>query len=101
MPSITVRNIPEQVHRRLRIRAAKNGRSMEAELRAVLALVTGLGREKPESKGESDLNANGSAPPAVSGDDLVLDENEMLLREGDTLQKVRAILKARAVDEAA
>ncbi|MFN0025177.1 MAG: FitA-like ribbon-helix-helix domain-containing protein [Parvularculaceae bacterium] len=42
MPSVTVRHVPEEVHRRLRIRAARNGRSMEAELRQVLALAAGL-----------------------------------------------------------
>lgn len=101
MPSITVRNIPEPVHRRLRIRAARNGRSMEAELRAILALVTGSSREKPHLKGESASDAKASAASAASGDDLVLFEDEMLPQEDDALQKVRAILKAKAVNEAA
>ena len=33
MPSITVRNVPDDVHRALRVRAARHGRSPEAELR--------------------------------------------------------------------
>ena len=36
MSSITVRNIPEETHRALRVRAAKAGRSTEAEVRATL-----------------------------------------------------------------
>lgn len=36
MASITVRNLPDEVHRALRIRAAQNGRSTEAEIRAIL-----------------------------------------------------------------
>lgn len=36
MSSITVRNIPEETHRALRVRAAKAGRSTEAEVRAIL-----------------------------------------------------------------
>ncbi len=36
MPVLTVRNVPEETKRRLRIRAAEHGRSMEAELRAIL-----------------------------------------------------------------
>jgi len=36
MASITVRNIPDEVHRALRARAAKHGRSTEAEVRAIL-----------------------------------------------------------------
>ncbi|MGY0195474.1 FitA-like ribbon-helix-helix domain-containing protein [Leptothrix sp. BB-4] len=37
MPMLTVRNIPEEVHRALRVRAARHGQSMEAEVRAILA----------------------------------------------------------------
>jgi plasmid stability protein len=36
MASITVRNIPDEVHRAIRARAAKHGRSTEAEVRAIL-----------------------------------------------------------------
>lgn len=37
MPSITVRNVPAEVHRALRVRAARHGRSTEAEIREILA----------------------------------------------------------------
>jgi plasmid stability protein len=37
MPSVTVRNVPDAVHRALRVRAAKHGRSAEAEIREILA----------------------------------------------------------------
>jgi plasmid stability protein len=36
MAILNIRNLPEEVHRRLRVRAAKAGRSMEAEARAIL-----------------------------------------------------------------
>jgi plasmid stability protein len=36
MPSITVRNIPDEVHRAIRARAALHGRSAEAEIRSIL-----------------------------------------------------------------
>lgn len=36
MASITVRNVPDETHRALRIRAAQNGRSTEAEIREIL-----------------------------------------------------------------
>lgn len=36
MPSITVRNVPDDVHRALRVRAAQHGRSAEAEIRDIL-----------------------------------------------------------------
>ncbi|AOJ96553.1 Arc family DNA-binding protein [Burkholderia multivorans] len=36
MPVITVRNLPDEVHRALRVRAALHGRSTEAEVRDIL-----------------------------------------------------------------
>lgn len=39
MASITVRNIPDAVHRALRVRAAHHGRSTEAEIRIILETV--------------------------------------------------------------
>lgn len=36
MASITVRNLPDEVHRALRVRAAQHGRSTEAEIRDIL-----------------------------------------------------------------
>ncbi|MGY6554571.1 MAG: FitA-like ribbon-helix-helix domain-containing protein [Wenzhouxiangella sp.] len=47
MAILTVRNLPDEVHRALRVRAAEHGRSMEAEVRAILeATVTPKGRVK-------------------------------------------------------
>ena len=36
MAMLTVSNVPEEVHRALRVRAAAHGRSTEAEVRAIL-----------------------------------------------------------------
>ena len=36
MAVITVRNLPEQTHRALKVRAAEHGRSTEAEIREIL-----------------------------------------------------------------
>jgi antitoxin FitA len=36
MAVLTVRNVPDDVHRALRLRAAEHGRSTEAEVRAIL-----------------------------------------------------------------
>jgi plasmid stability protein len=36
MATLTVRNLPDEVHRALRLRAAQHGRSTEAEVRALL-----------------------------------------------------------------
>ena len=36
MPNLTVRNLSEETHRALRVRAARHGRSTEAEVRVIL-----------------------------------------------------------------
>lgn len=36
MPNLTVRNLPAETHRALRLRAAQHGRSTEAEVRIIL-----------------------------------------------------------------
>ena len=46
MASITIRRLPESTKRRLRIRAARNGRSMEQEARELLE--DGLARSDSE-----------------------------------------------------
>ena len=45
MAMLTVRNLPDEVHRALRVRAAQNGHSTEAEVREILAVAV-----KPESR---------------------------------------------------
>ena len=36
MPAVTIRNLPEATHRALKVRAAQNGRSTEAEIRHII-----------------------------------------------------------------
>ena len=48
MASITVRNLDEGLKRRLRIRAAENGKSMEQEVRDILRVA--LDEEFPSGK---------------------------------------------------
>ena len=36
MAAVTIRNLPDEVHRALKIRAAQHSRSTEAEIRAIL-----------------------------------------------------------------
>jgi plasmid stability protein len=36
VPAVTIRNLPEETHRALRVRAARHGRSTEAEIRDIL-----------------------------------------------------------------
>ncbi len=47
MPMLTIRNISEEVHRALRVRAARHDHSMEAEVRDILeSVVSPQGRGK-------------------------------------------------------
>jgi plasmid stability protein len=36
MPAVTIRNVSEETHRALKVRAAQHNRSTEAEMRAIL-----------------------------------------------------------------
>ncbi len=58
MPAVTIRNLPGETHRALRVRAAEHGRSTEAEIRDILekaakpegriklgSLLTAIGRD--------------------------------------------------------
>lgn len=36
MPAVTIRNLSEEAHRALKVRAARHGRSTEAEIRDIL-----------------------------------------------------------------
>ena len=56
MAAVTIRNIPEKTHRALKLRAAKNGRSTEAEIRQILEECVS---PKPRLKIGSELAAFG------------------------------------------
>lgn len=68
MPAVTIRNLSDETHRALRVRAAHHGRSTEAEIRDILeaavrpsqrvklgSLLVEIGREADLS--ESDVEA--------------------------------------------
>jgi plasmid stability protein len=55
MATLNIRNLPEEVHRRLRIRAAEHGRSMEAEARALLIEACVKRRTKPRAAPEDPM----------------------------------------------
>jgi antitoxin FitA len=46
MATLTVRNVDATLKERLRIRAARNGRSMEAELRVILNEALGVEKDR-------------------------------------------------------
>ena len=78
MAILTVRNVPDEVHRALRVRAALRGRSTEAEVRAILeetvlpegrvglgSLLTAVGRRAELTDDESAGFARRDSAPAL------------------------------------
>ncbi|MCL2464270.1 MAG: toxin-antitoxin system antitoxin subunit [Micrococcales bacterium] len=73
MAALTVRHLPEEVHRALRVRAARNGHSTEAEVRSILTAAV-----VPQHR-------------IMLGDALVLLGRQLQITDGDidTLNAVR------------
>jgi plasmid stability protein len=90
MATLSIRNLSDEVHRRLRVRAAEHGRSMEAEARAILEEVCDR-RDEPLSKEEIDQRvrrlqdyAAGLSIDTESGsvvDDLIAERRREAARE--------------------
>ena len=72
--TLTVRNLPDELHRALRLRAARHGRSTEAEVRALLV-------EAVKPQGRLKLGSH----LAAIGRELKLSDDEVaLLRRRDS-----------------
>jgi plasmid stability protein len=48
MTTLTIRNVDLELREELRVRAARHGRSMEAELRDILKVALGAEKRQPE-----------------------------------------------------
>jgi plasmid stability protein len=48
MTTLTIRNVDPELREELRVRAARHGRSMEAELRQILKEALGAEKRRPE-----------------------------------------------------
>jgi plasmid stability protein len=83
MAAINVRNLPENVHKCLRIRAARSGRSMEAEVRAILAEVCACEEQPANAAGLQDwvLHLYKGALPGRAVDDLIRRRRREAARE--------------------
>ena len=75
MAMLTVRNLPDEVHRALRVRAAQHGRSTEAEVREILSAAV-----KPQGR----VRLGDAMAALVQGIGLTNDEVEALERARDT-----------------
>lgn len=67
MPTITIRNLGEQVKQRLRVLAAEHGRSMEAEARDILTRETLAQNQARRGNVPTNREGRASACTAVRG----------------------------------
>ena len=89
MATLNIRNLPDEVHRRLRIRAAEHGRSMEAEARAILGAATAqpppgateTGLEKARRLQEFVDKLYGGRKPKNAVDELIAERRREAARE--------------------
>lgn len=70
--TVTIRNIPVEVHRAIRVRAAQNGRSLQAEMWEILNDAV-----KPEGRVRlGDLLANIGSEVRLTDEEVVLFERD-------------------------
>lgn len=88
MSTLTIRKLPDDVHARLRVRAATNGRSMEAEVRAIL--VSACSEEQTQRRLEAwqalkarTSAAYGASKPTHVVDDFIAERRAEAAKETD------------------
>lgn len=74
MASITIRNLDEQTKERLRVRAARQGRSMENEARNILRVAAAKDTSAPRNLAQAIRNRFGP----LGGVELELPERELM-----------------------
>ena len=83
MATLTIRNLPDDVRDKLRVRAAHAGRSMEAEARRILAeaLLPTHGNVPPEELQALVASLYGGDPPAGVVDDFIREKRKEALND--------------------
>lgn len=83
MAMLNIRNLSNSVHKRLRIRAAQHGRSMEAEARAILTEACGGAEQDytPENLPGLIAQLYGGAPPQNTVENLIAERRQEAKRE--------------------
>ena len=74
MASITIRNLEDEVKRRLRIQAATKGHSMEEEARRILRVALGMQVDVPDADTSPNVNFSVVEPSGDADLDLLLSE---------------------------
>src|SRR3954462_7979551 len=90
MGSLTVRNLPEGVKKRLRLRAAANGRSMEEEVRLLLAEgAAETAPAKAESPAKSVRRSEAETPVAPRRILLIISAGIAVYKALDLIRRLR------------
>jgi plasmid stability protein len=98
MPTLTIRNIPAETHQALKSRAARSGRSMEAEARRILG--ASVNEKQDQAAFERAVRAAQAAFAAYRLPDLLLSEELIADRRleawKETVESNEAIARAAA-----
>jgi hypothetical protein len=88
MAVLTIRNLPDEVRDRLRLRAARAGTSMEAEVRAILVRASSEPPETESSESVQDWveSLYAGNPPGDAVGDLIRERREEAVRERESRQ---------------
>jgi hypothetical protein len=83
MATLNLRNIPDPVHRRLRVRAAMHGQSMEREARSILedACMGHAGKPGRDTLQQWVSTLYGGNVPSGAVDDLIAERRREAARE--------------------
>ena len=83
MATLNIRNLPDPVHARLRLRAASGGRSMEAEARDILTNACRPAADSTQLQELQDLvdRLYGDSKPEHVVVDLIADRRQQALEE--------------------
>ncbi|HEY6139833.1 MAG TPA: Arc family DNA-binding protein [Thermoanaerobaculia bacterium] len=91
MAALTVRNLPDDVRDQLRVRAAKNGRSMEAEVRAILEAACAEPKKMSLAEVQKWVDElYGNKKPKNVADELIAERREEARREEEEYRRDRA-----------
>src|SRR5262249_41097302 len=97
MPSITIRQLDEALKKRLRLRAASHGRSMEDEVRVILRTAAGM-KANAEEAPAANRGAEPRATPATTPV-RATDDNRVLLIIGGGIAAYKSLDLIRRLKE--
>ena len=81
MPVLNLRNLSTALHQRLRLRAARHGRSMEAEAKAILQAACGATPESAAALQDWVASLYAGEPPSGVVDALIAERRTEARRE--------------------